>query len=88
MRVVIEIDEERYTDIQRLTSVQLDDCRFKTTELIIANGIPLESVLEDIKAELTNLADADAYGDYQFGVNFGLMRASQIIDKYMRGKDD
>lgn len=41
-----------------------------------------ESVLNKVRDELYDLADSDAYGDYQQGFNFGLMRAAQIIDKY------
>lgn len=40
------------------------------------------SILDKIRAEIADLADSDAYGDYQQGFNFGLMRAAQIIDKY------
>lgn len=39
-------------------------------------------VLDKIRAEIADIADADAYGDYQQGFNFGLMRAAQIIGKY------
>lgn len=39
------------------------------------------NTLDKIRAEIVDLADADAYGDYQQGFNFGLMRAVQIIDK-------
>ena len=41
------------------------------------NGDPVDK----IRAEIVDLADSDAYGDYQQGFNFGLMRAAQIIDK-------
>lgn len=41
MQVVIEIDEERFQDIQRISTVQLKSNYFKTTEQIIAEGIPL-----------------------------------------------
>ena len=41
-----------------------------------------EPILDKIRAEIADLADADAYGDYQQGFNFGLMKAAQIIDKY------
>lgn len=83
MKVVIDIDKERYTDIQRLTSVQLDDCRFKTTELIIANGIPLESVLEDIKTEIADIKDFEVVNG---GVYVREYEVREIIDKYERCK--
>jgi CHAD domain-containing protein len=41
-----------------------------------------KDVLDKIRDEIADLADSDAYGDYQQGFNFGLMRAAQIIDKY------
>lgn len=41
-----------------------------------------KELLDKIRAEITDLADADAYGDYQQGFNFGLMKSAQIIDKY------
>ena len=41
-----------------------------------------QDVLDKIRAELADMADADAYGDYQQGCNFGLMMAAQVIDKY------
>jgi hypothetical protein len=44
--------------------------------------------LDKIKAEIVDLADSDAYGDYQQGFNSGLMRAAQIIDKYKAERSD
>lgn len=44
MKLVIEIDDVRYKDIQRIASVQLENYHFKTAEQIIANGTPLPSV--------------------------------------------
>lgn len=41
MQIVIDIDDERYKDIQRIASAQLDMARFQTAEQIIANGTPL-----------------------------------------------
>ena len=38
MQIVIDIPEERYKDIQRIASVQLDRGKFQTAEQIIANG--------------------------------------------------
>lgn len=42
----------------------------------------LVDILDRVRAEIADLSDADAYGDYQQGFNFGLMRAAQILDKY------
>ena len=41
MKIVIDIDDERYKDIQRIAEVQLGLARFQTAEQIIAKGIPL-----------------------------------------------
>ena len=38
MKIVIDIPEARYKDIQRIASVQLENPHFKTAEQIIANG--------------------------------------------------
>lgn len=40
------------------------------------------AILNKIRTEIEELADAKGYGDYQLGYNFGLMRAAQVIDKY------
>jgi len=41
MQIVIDIDEERFRDIQRIAEVQRESNHFKTAEQIIANGTPL-----------------------------------------------
>lgn len=41
MKLVIEIDEVRYKDIQRIAEVQLERNHFQTAEQIIASGTPL-----------------------------------------------
>ena len=47
-----------------------------------------EKVLDKIRAEIEELADADGYGDYQLGFSFGLMMAMEIIDKYKAVRGD
>lgn len=42
MKIVIDIPEARYKDIQRIASVQLENFHFKTVEQIIASGVPLQ----------------------------------------------
>lgn len=56
MKYVIELDEKRFKDIQRIASV-LRIRRSLTCEQIIANGRPLEEELEEIKADVINIAD-------------------------------
>lgn len=49
---------------------------------LIVEQEPKTDVLDKIRAEIEELADADGYGDYQLGFSFGLMMAMEIIDKY------
>lgn len=51
MKYVIELDEKRFKDIQRIASIQIRR-RSLTCEQIIANGTPFEEELEKIKAEI------------------------------------
>lgn len=46
MKVVIEIDETRFKDVQRIAKVQAN-YHFKTAEQIIANGVPIEQGMSD-----------------------------------------
>lgn len=41
-------------------------------------------MLEKIRNEIVELADEDPEDDYQYGFNYGLMKAVHIIDKYWR----
>ena len=43
---------------------------------------PKIDLLDKIRAEIEELADADGYGDYQLGLSFGLRMAMEIIDRY------
>ena len=47
MKIVIEIDEARFKDIQRIAEVQLERNHFQTAEQIIAKGVPIEQESED-----------------------------------------
>ena len=42
MQILIEIDEARFKDIQRIAEVQLESNHFQTAEQIIAKGVPIE----------------------------------------------
>lgn len=41
MKIVIDIPQERYINIQRIADIQLGLARFQTAEQIIAKGTPL-----------------------------------------------
>ena len=75
MKLIIEIDEARYKDIQRIAEVQLKSNYFQTAEHMIAKGIPLEQ----IRAEI------DSYCSDNRDRNDGLYIAMKIIDKYIKG---
>ena len=84
MKLIIDIPEERYKDIKRIASVQLE-MRADTAEQIIA-GTPFDSVIEDIKAEILCLRDdleAKGYMNEIHALNFAL----EIIDKHISGKE-
>ncbi len=76
IKILEEIIDEGWliSDFDKCTAI--DAC-----EMAI-EALEQGSILDKARAEITNLADSDAYGDYQQGFNFGLMRAAQIIDKY------
>ena len=42
---------------------------------------PLKPV-DGLIDKLADMADSDAYGDYQLGTNFGLMLAAKIVKEY------
>lgn len=46
----------------------------------------LNDTLDEIRDEIANLVDDDPEEDYQFGYNYGLMKAAQIIDKHRTEK--
>lgn len=50
--------------------------RFKYKYLFLKNNI------KQAMKEIGNLADSDAYGDYQLGFNYGLMSAYTVLKRY------
>jgi hypothetical protein len=48
MKLIIELDEKRFKDIQRIASIQIRR-RSLTCEQIIANGTPLENFIKNRK---------------------------------------
>lgn len=49
MKLIIELDEKRFKDIQRIASIQIIRQRSLTCEQIIANGTPLEDFIKNRK---------------------------------------
>ena len=54
MKLIIELDEKQFKDIQRIASIQIRR-RSLTCEQIIANGKPLEDELDRIMREIDDL---------------------------------
>lgn len=60
MQVVINIDEARFKDIQRIAEVQIESNHFQTAEQIIAKGTPLQKGhgrigdLDALETEMSN----------------------------------
>lgn len=69
--IMADVDEKHH--MATVSVYALDD---------LVEAVNKKDVLDKLRAEISDLADSDAYGDYQQGFNFGLMRAAQIIDKY------
>lgn len=71
MKIVIDIPDERFRDIQRIAEVQHESNHFKTTEQIVANGKPLPNsmwipVSERLPEEAERVlvyAERNAYDD-------------------------
>ena len=63
MQIVIEIDEERFDDIQRIASVQTER-RTETVEQIIAKGV----VLPKGHGDLIDRNELKMYGSWQMQI--------------------
>ena len=82
MKLIIDIPEERYKDIKRIASVQLE-MRIDTAEQIIANGTPFDSVIEDIITEIKAIQQEDIECDGTSDMGMVL----DIIDKHISRKE-
>lgn len=47
--------------------------------------VELKRTLQRAVNEICDTADADAYSDYDVGVNYGLMLAFKILKRYLKG---
>lgn len=79
MKLIIEIDKERYRDIQRIAKVQ-SYMRTQTAEQIIANGTPLEKLIDDIQCKIMH--ESCYIPDASEAV--GMSKAIGIIEKYTK----
>ena len=87
MQIVIEILEEEYEKIKSMyihNNATAADLR-----RIIANGTPLETVLEDIKAEIEEEKQGyDLYDNDDNNVLYGLQTCIGIIDNHISRKEN
>lgn len=82
MKIIIDLPEARYKDIQRIASVQLGSYYFKTAEQIIANGTPLTPEQYKIIQRIHVLyAKATALGYIQKPLAWALYQVWQEVDK-------
>ena len=83
MKIIIDIPEARYKDIQRIASVQLENYHFKTAEQIIASGVALETPTQYkiIKRIETLHAKAKKLKYVQKPLAWALYRVWQEVDK-------
>lgn len=65
MKLIIDIPEERYKDIQRIASVQLY-MRTPTVEQIIANGTPFQSEKNWVTDRVPTQEEVEEAGDVGF----------------------
>ena len=47
--------------------------------------VDLKRTIQKAVNEICDTADADAYSDYDVGVNYGLMLAFKILKRYLKG---
>lgn len=83
MKIIIDIPEDRYKDIHRIASVQLENHHFQTAEQIIANGVALDipkqyKIIKQIEALH---AKATALGYIQKPLAWALYQVWQEVDK-------
>ena len=86
MKLVVDIDKNDYDIIKYVIQAIGSDympC------VIIANGTPLEKVLEDIKAEIEELKSCcdDEWDAFLTGRKEAYNNVLEIIDKHISGKE-
>lgn len=80
MKLIIELDEKQFKDIQRIASIQIIR-RSSTCEQIIANGTPLSKFLEELKRKILMEVDGGTDDRYLSYIDI-CGRISNSIDEY------
>ena len=86
MKIVIDIPKGRYEDILSGKEVTIYQCDIRD---VLKNGTPLETVLENIKAEIEEEKQGyDLYNNDDNNVLYGLQTCIGIIDNHISGKEN
>ncbi len=59
----------------------MSKCRYDSSK-DCNNKDCIKCILGKVEDEIVDLADADAYNDYQYGFSMGLWKAVEIINKH------
>ena len=90
MKLVIDIDEEMYKQVIASDIIYvLDDTDLIMLENAIAEGKPLQTELEEIKAEIDDMINNEYCGDGNDDelITYGLKLARQKLDKHINKAD-
>lgn len=89
MQIVIDIPEEEYRCVQITGCIGNETC----VSNAIYNGIPLDEVIEGIKADIADfMSEIPTIGNckegwHNSGQRIGLEQACEIIDNHISGKE-
>jgi hypothetical protein len=83
MKLIIDISKEVYNGI-KIGMRNRDDMR--EIGEAVENGIPLDDVLNKIRAEIEQIADEEQKHDKKWAI--GLRYAVKVIDKYKAESED
>ena len=84
MKIVADISKEDYAEI--MYKKQFSKREMDWADRVIANATPLEKVLDDIKAEIRQVAKEEKSEDAKWAR--GLLYSLVIINKYISGKEN
>ena len=91
MKLIIDIDEEMYKQVIASDIIYvLDDTDLIMLENAIAEGKPLQTELEEIKAEIDDMINNEYCGDGNDDelITYGLKLARQKLDKRIKEIDN
>ena len=90
MKLIIDIYDDAYKYCKSIKDDDLDDLGFFTSHILksVANGTPFDSVIEDIKAEISEPIQEDCYYVGTAKIQAETIKwCLEIIDKHISGKE-